>query len=410
MSTRIAVLAIALALVTTGCVMSGGYQRPAPPRPVHHPPPPPSPSIDVGFFYDSLAPYGDWYLDAEFGWVWAPRGMAYGWRPYTEGYWLYTDYGWTWVSSWNWGWAPFHYGRWHFHPRRGWVWLPGRDWAPAWVAWRSGNGWVGWAPLPPRVRFRAGVGLDFGNAQLDAMIDVHWWSFVDQGRLTDRRLRAHIMPEPRNVTLVRATRDITRYEVNKERIIVRGVDVDNLSRASGHAVPRYVLREDASRSETGPARVSSGEVHMYRPAVREVGPERTPPGHVRKEQTEPSPRPSATRPAPPSSAPPQRPTVGEDDRERARLEDQLRREQTALEREHRKEAARPPANVSREELQRRHEQEMKALRERAERERTLQEARAKEERQKAKEAEQPEKEKASRDASKTRGGKKPSRR
>jgi len=171
MSFRIGVLAIALALLTAGCVMSGGYHRQAPVRPAYYPPPapPPSASIDVGFFYDSLAPYGDWYLDTEFGWVWAPRGVAYGWRPYTEGYWLYTDYGWTWVSSWNWGWAPFHYGRWNFQPRRGWVWLPGRDWAPAWVAWRSGDGWVGWAPLPPGARFRPGVGLDFGNSRLDSL-------------------------------------------------------------------------------------------------------------------------------------------------------------------------------------------------------------------------------------------------
>jgi hypothetical protein len=425
MSTRFAVLVIVLALVTTGCIMSGSYHRPAPPRPAYYPPPPPpsSPSIDVGFFYDSLAPYGDWYLDAEFGWVWAPRGVRYGWRPYTEGYWLYTDYGWTWVSSWNWGWAPFHYGRWHFHPHRGWVWLPGRDWAPAWVAWRSGDGWVGWAPLPPGVRFRAGVGLDFGNARLDAMIDVHWWSFVEERRLTDRRLRSHVVPEPRNVTLVRLTRDVTRYEVSKNRIIVRGVDINNVTRASGHAVPRYILRDEPSRKETGPARISAGDVYMYRPAVREAGPDRTPPGHARKEQPAPAPRPTATapeRPATPTRAMPTRPATaprpaaGSEDPERAKLEEQLRREQAELEREHRKQTTRPPANVSREELQRRQEQELKAFREKADRERTLREARAKEERQRAKEAKPPERakeeEKEGRDASKTRGRKKAGRR
>ena len=31
----------------------------------------------------------------------------------------------------------------------GWVWVPGYTWAPAWVSWRYGDGYAGWAPLPP---------------------------------------------------------------------------------------------------------------------------------------------------------------------------------------------------------------------------------------------------------------------
>lgn len=436
MSVRIAVLALALAVLTTGCVVSGGYYHPPRPRPTYYPPPaPPSPSIDVGFFYDALAPYGDWYFDIDLGWVWTPYGVEYGWRPYTEGRWLYTDYGWTWVSSWNWGWAPFHYGRWKFLPRRGWVWIPGREWAPAWVAWRYGDGWVGWAPLPPGVRFRAGVGLDLGDARLDVLIDVHWWSFVEERRLVEPRLRVYVVPEPRNVTLVRVTRDVTRYETTRNRVVVHGVDVDRVSRVTGRPVQRYRIREADSREDTGPARIRAGEVFMYHPEVREAGPDRTPPGHQRQERREAGTRPSTIRPAPPAATepprtppdraqppaatetprtppartqPPPRPATGADDAQRARLEERLRRERAELEREHRRETERPPQGVSPEELRRRHEQEMKALRERAERERTLREARAKESKereQKAKDAEQ-RGEKKSGDASKTRGKKK----
>src|SRR5262249_25433752 len=33
---------------------------------------------------------------------------------------------------------------------RGWAWIPGRVYAPAWVSWRVGDaGYIGWAPMPP---------------------------------------------------------------------------------------------------------------------------------------------------------------------------------------------------------------------------------------------------------------------
>ncbi len=117
-------------------------------------------SIDDGYdpgahedFRDALAPYGQWVQTAQYGNVWVPSSEVVGadFTPYfSGGRWSYTDYGWTWVSEYNWGWAPFHYGRWLTVPGYGWSWVPGRIWGPAWVHWRSGGGYVGWAPLPPR--------------------------------------------------------------------------------------------------------------------------------------------------------------------------------------------------------------------------------------------------------------------
>jgi hypothetical protein len=78
------------------------------------------------------------------------------WRPYSRGQWVYTEYGWTFVADEPWGWAPFHYGRWVYYPPYGWVWIPGDEWAPAWVAWRYGPDYLGWAPLGP-----FGISLDY---------------------------------------------------------------------------------------------------------------------------------------------------------------------------------------------------------------------------------------------------------
>src|SRR5882672_7602363 len=92
--------------------------------------------VSVSYFYDALSPYGRWVDYPSYGWCWSPAGVAAEWRPYSDGYWVYSDFGWTWVDYEPWGWAPFHYGRWLEDPQYGWLWVPGTEWAPAWVAWR----------------------------------------------------------------------------------------------------------------------------------------------------------------------------------------------------------------------------------------------------------------------------------
>ena len=125
-------------------------------------------------FQDALAPYGTWIDDPAYGRIWIPSVAQVGddFTPYaTNGDWLDTEYGWTWSSGWSWGWAPFHYGRW-VGCERGWAWVPGTLWGPAWVSWRAGGGYVGWAPLPPR------------GVSLASPIGVHSpWRFMVAGQL-----------------------------------------------------------------------------------------------------------------------------------------------------------------------------------------------------------------------------------
>src|SRR6476660_9269087 len=73
-------------------------------------------SVDVGFFYDDLAPYGSWAQRSNYGWVWRPHHTSSSWRPYRQGHWVWTDYGWTWISDEPYGWATYHYGRWYLDP------------------------------------------------------------------------------------------------------------------------------------------------------------------------------------------------------------------------------------------------------------------------------------------------------
>lgn len=134
-----ALAAAAILTLGTGCVVHA-----------QHPPVPP-PAVTVGF-YDVLNPWGQWVVVTGFGTVWRPHAHVVGadFYPYfTGGHWVYSEYGWTWTSNWEWGWVPFHHGRWFFSTEYGWVWIPGDVWGPAWVEWRFGGGYVGWVPLGP---------------------------------------------------------------------------------------------------------------------------------------------------------------------------------------------------------------------------------------------------------------------
>jgi hypothetical protein len=70
--------------------------------------------VSVDFFYDNLSSYGSWIDVDNYGYCFQPNVAVSNsdWRPYSDGYWAYTDVGWTWVSYEDFGWATYHYGRW----------------------------------------------------------------------------------------------------------------------------------------------------------------------------------------------------------------------------------------------------------------------------------------------------------
>jgi Family of unknown function (DUF6600) len=71
-------------------------------------------------------------------------------RPYgARGQWLFGDEGWVYESEEPWAKITYHYGRWFRDGADRWVWAPDAKWAPAWVEWRAGHGYVGWTVLAP---------------------------------------------------------------------------------------------------------------------------------------------------------------------------------------------------------------------------------------------------------------------
>jgi hypothetical protein len=73
--------------------------------------------------------------------------------PYEDGEWYYTDDGWYFGGATDYEDITFHYGRWVLVPDYGWIWVPGRVWAPAWVEWYEDDDYIAWAPIPPECYF-----------------------------------------------------------------------------------------------------------------------------------------------------------------------------------------------------------------------------------------------------------------
>lgn len=263
MDFRIKLALLGTAAASAACTMA--VYQPAPgPTPEPEPAAVVAPPVsgDVSFFYDLLEPYGSWTTVAGYGQVWVPRVNPW-WRPYTEGRWVYTEDGWTWDSSEPFGWATFHYGRWLDDPQVGWVWVPGTVWGPAWVAWRSGGGRVGWAPLPPSVRWQVGFGFS-GGVDFAAVIAPTHWCFVEDRYMTAPAIRAYVAPRARNVSYVNVTNNITNYTVINNRIVDRSVDVDRIERATRQPVPRYRIVDETSPAAANSRSLRADELPMVR--------------------------------------------------------------------------------------------------------------------------------------------------
>ena len=208
-------------------------------------------------FYDELGPYGQWVQTPEYGNVWIPD-VEPGFQPYaTNGHWVVTEFGNTWVSDYAWGWAPFHYGRWYQDRYRGWAWVPGNDWGPAWVSWRSGGGYYGWAPLGPGINMDVNVNIPF-----------NYWTFVPQIYITSPRLYSYCVPRPRVVNIYQNTTIINNvYRVNN-RSYAYGPRREEIESVTRRSVPVYRI-ENAGRP--GRTVFRDNSVGIYRPDMNRSG-------------------------------------------------------------------------------------------------------------------------------------------
>lgn len=241
--------------------------------------PPVGAGWNVDFFYTALDPYGDWDEVEGYGPVFLPREAQQDrrWRPYTDGEWVRSEQGWTWRSNEPHGWATCHYGRWVRHVREGWMWVPGSEWAPAWVSWRKSETHIGWAPLPPEAHSGRGF-----NASVDAYFDigVRNYNFVPRERFGAGRTYVGRIVEPeRNVTIIQNTVNVTNISYRNSGgsmvIVNEGPDVNFANERA--AAPIQIVRLQREEMPEGriahtPPAIAGGLLRLFAPVVNHERP------------------------------------------------------------------------------------------------------------------------------------------
>jgi hypothetical protein len=216
-------------------------------------------SVNFRVFYDNLSPYGYWVDNPDYGYAWIPD-VPSDFTPYhTNGYWTYTNLGWTWVSYYSWGWAPFHYGRWLFDSYYGWMWVPGDEWAPAWVTWRRSESYYGWAPIGPGIS----ITIAFSNRY---RLPYNQWTFVRDRDFGRRDINNYYINRSSNTTII------------NNSTVINNIRTDNTSRARYNAGPDRNEVQRRSTARIVPVAVkernrpgqnlSNGELQIYKPRVQ----------------------------------------------------------------------------------------------------------------------------------------------
>ena len=214
--------------------------------------------VSVDYFYDNLSG-GNW-IDVEgYGYGWQPDVAVndQNWRPYADGYWAYTDDGWTWISYEDFGWATYHYGRWANLADYGWTWFPGDDldWGPAWVSWRTGGDYVGWAPLPPR-----GAGVVYEGRPIGPQVDIEYdigpefYNFCEVRYIGEPVLRNYIAPRVQNVTYINNTVNVTNITVRNNVVYNYGPNYEVLSAQSVRPIQRLNIERQSATNLSAAAK------------------------------------------------------------------------------------------------------------------------------------------------------------
>lgn len=237
---------------------------------------PPTQPVNVSYFEDALSPYGSWVEVPDYGRCWQPTVVVINrnWRPYADrGRWIYTSSGWYWQSDYSWGWAPFHYGRWHCDSRIGWVWVPGSTWGPAWVSWRYTDQYCGWAPLPPSAHYVSGFGFRYRGSHVGISFDFglsdDCYTFIPTGRFCERTPWHYYVSRSHSKSIYKTSHVINNYVRNHDSFVNEGVGRDRIALATRTPVRTVALRElpETSNPIGKAERLEGNSLTVFRPKI-----------------------------------------------------------------------------------------------------------------------------------------------
>ncbi len=213
------------------------------------------------YFYTALTPYGQW-IEIDYGVVvWKPVIMQVDWNPYTQGRWIWTVDGWYWDSYEPFGYITYHYGRWYYDDYYGWIWVPGYEYAPAWVEWRYDDVYIGWAPLPPYATFSVSIGIRFTRSYYTPYSH---WNFVRYNYFYNPHVYRYCVGPSYRYRIYTRTKYRTNYSYYNGRVRNYGVDVNIIRTRSGQQIrQRDIVRTSEVRTLEVRGNKNNGRVKTF---------------------------------------------------------------------------------------------------------------------------------------------------
>src|SRR5262249_34578360 len=133
---------------------------------------------------------------------------------------------------------------------------------------QEGDGYIGWAPLPPSVGFTAGFGIQIGGLRLGVDLDSYAFSFLPEREFLSERVGTVNLPAARHVTLVRRARNISPIGVENNRAVNRSIPEQRIEQVTGQPVRRLRLSETRTPVRGRAEQVQGDQVTVFRPAER----------------------------------------------------------------------------------------------------------------------------------------------
>jgi probable HAF family extracellular repeat protein len=223
---------------------------------------------DYSVFYSRLSSDGDWVEAGDYGYVFSPHAAHDGdWAPYRDGHWVWTDRGWFWYSNEHFGWATYHYGRWVRISGQGWCWVPGHEWAPAWVSWRHNSDYCGWAPLPPEATLSVNVGIG-GWADSYYGLGPAAYSFISYRSWGQPNYLRVLVPPAQNVQIIRQTTNITNIRIQNMIINNFGPKVETVAEFTHQNIAPTKIVISSNRQADYGAAIQGSELRVISPGEK----------------------------------------------------------------------------------------------------------------------------------------------
>lgn len=277
-------------------------------------------NVDYKEFYDELSPHGEWIevkgndigvdlkkgtssgeskrsisfndlfgvneafaddvsLGAFFVWKPAPNlavGVAAGepvvYTPYSNGQWVYTSNGWYFRAASEPEEITHHYGRWVYTPSMGWLWVPGRVWAPAWVDWREQDDYVAWTPIPPSVYI-------VNNVIVAPPVYEERFIIVERRYFIEPDIYRYTYTENKHKIRITEWRRTEGIMVVNNTVINRGPDVTVIQSVTGRTFEPIVINHVTGKNKI---KYSDREYDVYYPEFKKIKTDKKVKGPVSK--------------------------------------------------------------------------------------------------------------------------------